>query len=71
MDLSVETDVRMPKPSDAIDNACISHLRYELINGDWREKGARVHDDETDEKAAMDIPHPSPHVVPSPPLATG
>ena len=61
----------MLKPSDAIDNACISRLGYELVNGDWREKGARVHDDETDEEAAMDIPPPSPHAAPSPPPATG
>ena len=37
-DLSAETDVRMPKPFDAIDNACITRLGYEFTNGDWREK---------------------------------
>ena len=31
-DLSAETEVQMPKPSDTIDNACISRLGYEFIN---------------------------------------
>ena len=35
------------------------------------EKGSRVHDDETNEEAAMDMPPPSPHATPSPPHATG
>ena len=69
--LSAETEVRMLKPSDAIYDACLSRLGYEFVNGAWREKGARVHDDETDEKAAMDIPSPSLRAAPSPPPATG
>ena len=71
IDLSAETEVRMPKPSDAIDDASISRLGYELVNGAWREKGARVPDDETDEEAAMDIPPPSPRAAPSRPPTTG
>ena len=70
IDLSTKTDVRMPKPSDAIDNACIARLGYEYIEGQWLEKGARVPaalDDEIDEEAEMDIPPPSPHAAPSPP----
>ena len=74
IDLSTETDVRMPKPSDVIDNACIACLGYECISGDWREKGAYVPDaldDKIDEEAEIDIPPPSPHDAPSAPPATG
>ena len=60
----------MPKPSNAIDNACVARLGYEYIGGQWLEKGARApaaSDDEIDEEAEMDVPLPSPHVAPSPP----
>ena len=73
-DLSTETYLRIPKPSNAIDNACITRLGYECINGDWREKGAYVPDaldDKIDEEAEIDIPPPSPHDAPSAPPATG
>ena len=67
IDLSTKTDVRMPKPSNAIDNACITRLGYEYIEGQWLEKGACVPaalEDDIDKEA---IPPPSPHVVTSPP----
>ena len=61
IDLSTEIIVRMPKPSDAIDNACIARLGYEYINGQWLKKGAYVPialNDEIDEEAEMDVPPP-------------
>ena len=61
------------KSSDAIDNASISHLGYELHGYQWVEKTTRVPttiEEESDEEAKMDIPPPSPTHAPSPPPPT-
>ena len=68
-DLDSESDVRMSKPSDYIDNAYITHLSYEHDGCHWVEKTAHasiVVDVETDEEAEMDIPPPLPTTSHSP-----
>ena len=63
IDLSTKTDVRMPKPSDAINNACTTRLGYEYIEGKQLEKGSHVPaalDYEIDEDAETNVPPPSP-----------
>ena len=60
----------MPKPSNAIDNACIACVGYEYMEGQWREKGARFPaplDVEIYEEAEMDLPPTSPQAASSPP----
>ena len=63
LDLDSESDIRISKPSDAINHASISRLGYEFDDRRWVEKAghapARV-DIDTDEEAEMDIPPPSP-----------
>ena len=56
--LDDETNIRMCKPFDTIDNSCISHLGYELHKNEWVLKTTRVPttDEETsDEEAVMDM----------------
>ena len=69
LDLDSESDIRISKPSDAIDHASIAHLGYEYDGSRWVEKAghalARVEFD-TDEEAEMDIPPPSPTAPTSP-----
>ena len=63
LDLDSESDIRISKPSDAIDHACIAHLGYEFDGRRWVEKAGHapaVIDVDTDEEAKMDIPPPSP-----------
>ena len=58
-----ESDIRISKPSDAIDHACIACLRYEFDGRCWVEKVGRdpaMVDVDTDKEAEMDIPPPSP-----------
>ena len=68
LDLDSETDIRVSKPSDAIDNACIAWLGYEYNGRQWIEKAHTlvVVDVDIDEEAEMDIPPPSPIVAHSP-----
>ena len=66
VNLDSESDVRMSKPSDNINNACITPLGYEHDGRRWVEKAARaltVVDVETDEEA--EIPPPSLTAPPS------
>ena len=42
MENDSESDIRVNKPSDAIDNGSISQLRYELHGHEWVEKTTRV-----------------------------
>ena len=64
-----QSDIRVSKPSDAIDHACIARLGYEFDGHHWVEKAGHAPamvDVDTDEKAEMDIPPPSPTAPPSP-----
>ena len=73
LDLDGESDIRVCKPSDAIDNGSISHLRYELHGHKWVLKTTCVLaavKEESDEEVATDIPLPSPTAAPSPSLST-
>ena len=68
IDLDGETDIRIYKPSDAIDHNSISWLGYELERNQWVLKTTHVPiatKDWSDEKTAMDIPPPSPTTTPS------
>ena len=68
VDLDNEVDIRMSKPSNNIDNACITSLGYEFNGRRWVEK-ARAHvvvDMDTDEEVGMDIPLLLPTTPPSP-----
>ena len=70
LDIDSESDVRMSKPFDAIDNVCITRLGYEHDGHHWIEKVARaptVVDVDTNEEAEMDIPPLSPTTPHSPP----
>ena len=70
LDLDGEIDIKVSKPSDAIDNACIARLGCEHNGRKWVEKVARapaVVEEDTDKEPEMDIPHPSPTSAPSPP----
>ena len=69
VDLDSESDVRMSKPSDYVDNACITRLGYEHNGCKWHAPAA-VHLESTDEEAEMDVPPPSPTAPPSPPPAS-
>ena len=69
LNLDGQTDIRVTKPYDAIDNAYISRLSYEHNGCEWVEKVAHtstVVEEDTDEEAEMDIPPPSPTGAPSP-----
>ena len=72
IDLNGGTDIRLRKPSDAIDNSCIARLGYEYHGNEWVEKttSALVVEVDNDEEAEMDIPPPSPTDAPSPPPPT-
>ena len=66
--LDNESDIKMSKPSDNIDNVCITQLGYEYNGRRWVEKVAcasLVVDVDTDEAAEMDIPPPLPTAPPS------
>ena len=76
VDLDSEVDIRMSKPSNYIDNACISRLGYKFDGRHWVEKAGcalAMVDIDSDEEAEMDIPPPStiapasPHSPPPPP----
>ena len=59
----------MSKPSDYIDNACISRLGYKFDGRHWVEKAGRVPamvDIDSDEEVEMDIPPLSPIALASP-----
>ena len=73
LNLDGEIDIRMSKPSDAIDHSYIARLGYELHGHEWVEKATRVSaivKEDNDEEAAMDIPPTSLTDVPSPPPPT-
>ena len=42
LDLDSESDIRVSKPSDSIDHACIARLGYEYDGHHWVEKAARA-----------------------------
>ena len=68
LDSDNESDIRVSKPSVAIDHACITRLGYDYNGRRWVEKAARapaVVDVDTDEEAKMDIHPPSPTTPPS------
>ena len=68
-DLDSESDMRMSKPSENINNACITRLGYEYDGRHWAKKVARaptIVDVETDEEAEMDISLLLPTAPPSP-----
>ena len=59
VDLYSESDTRISKPSDNIDNAYITRLGYEYDGCRWVEKAARAPtmvDVEINEEVEMDIP---------------
>ena len=63
VDLDSEVDLRMSKPSDYIDNACISRLGYEFNCRHRVDKvglAPAMVDIDSDEEAEMDISPPSP-----------
>ena len=73
LDLDGESDIRVCKPFDAIDNGSISRLRYELHRHEWVLKTTHVpiaDEEESNEEAAMNIPLPSPAAALSPPPST-
>ena len=73
LDLDGETDIRMSKPSDAIDYSYIACFGYELHGNEWMEKATCAHvvKVDSDEEADMDIPPTSltDAPLPSPPTA--
>ena len=63
INLDGETDIRICKPSDAIDNGLISWLGYELHGNEWVLKTTFIlaaAEEASDEEGAMDIPPLSP-----------
>ena len=66
--LDSEMDIRMSKPSDYIDNACITRLDYEFDGCQWVEKARAlvVVEVDIDKEAEIDIPPPSPIAPASP-----
>ena len=69
INLDGEIDIRIYKPSNAINNGSISGLGYELQRNEWVLKTTRVPataEEVSDEEEAMDIPPPSPTTTPSP-----
>ena len=64
-----KSHIRISKPSDAINHACIVSLGNEFNGRRWVEKAScapAVVDMDTDEEAEMDIPPPSPTAPVSP-----
>ena len=72
LDLDSETNIRMSKPSNAIDHNCIVCLGYEPHGNKWVEKATRasVVELDSDEEAKINIPPPSPTHAPLPPPPT-
>ena len=69
VDLDSEVDLRLSKPSDHIDHACISCSGYDFDGRHWVEKAGRAPamvDLDFDDEAAMDIPSPLPTALASP-----
>ena len=58
----------MSKPSDNINNACITRLGYKFDGHQWVEQGRApaVIEVNIDEEVEMDIPSPSPTTLASP-----
>ena len=70
IDLDGQTDIRVNKPSDAIENGSITWLGYEHKGREWVEKVAHAPatiEKDTDEEAEMDIHPSSPTGALSPP----
>ena len=70
IDLDGESDIRICKPSEAIDNGSISHLGYELHGNEWFMNTTcvpAIAEEASDEEAAMDIPPPTAAPLSPPP----
>ena len=68
IDLDIENDIRLSKPSDTIGNNYITRASYKYNGRQWIEKACApaIINMDTDEEAEIDIPSPLPAATHSP-----